>query len=130
MEQVQISGIEIDRCSRCKGIWFDKQEQRRVQHVRGSYKADIGHQAIGEHYNKLRDINCPRCDVPMGVEELKRGRLPITIETCPDCHGSYFDAGEFRDFAEPTILEFAADLLMQFKQKLTGSEKNNEEQIG
>lgn len=120
MEQIRISGIEIDRCSRCKGIWFDKQEQTRIQHVRGSYKADIGHQAIGEHYNTIRDINCPRCDVPMEGEEMKRGRLPIEVETCPSCQGAYFDAGEFRDFAEPTMLEFIADLAKQLKQRLTG----------
>ena len=120
MEQVRISGIEIDRCSRCKGIWFDSQEQSRVRHVRGSHKADIGHQAIGEFYNRSRDINCPRCDIPMEGEELKRGRLSIQIESCPSCHGTYFDAGEFRDFAEPTILEFVADLFRQFRQRLIG----------
>ncbi len=120
MQQVRIRGIEIDRCSRCKGIWFDKQEQSRVRQVRGSYKADTGHQAIGEFYNRNRDINCPRCDVLMVEEELKRGRLPIQIERCPSCHGAYFDAGEFRDFAEPTMLEFVADLFKQFKQRLIG----------
>lgn len=118
MEQVQICGIEIDRCTRCKGIWFDQQEQSQIKCARGSHKADIGHQAIGEHYNAIRDIQCPRCNVSMQEEELKRGRIPIQIETCPKCQGCYFDAGEFRDFAEPTILEFAKDLVTRItKQK-------------
>ncbi|GAB4335985.1 MAG: zf-TFIIB domain-containing protein [Desulfobulbaceae bacterium] len=111
MELVRICGVEIDRCTRCRGIWFDRQEQDRIQCARGSHKADIGHSAIGEYYNTIRDIACPRCGVAMREEELRRGRIPILIETCPQCHGSYFDAGEFRDFAEPTILEFARDLV-------------------
>ena len=120
MELIQIGGIEIDRCTRCKGIWFDKQEQSLIKSARGSHKADTGHGAIGEHYNAIRNIQCPRCNVPMQEGELKRGRISIQIETCSKCQGSYFDAGEFRDFAEPTILEFGADLVSQLKQRLSG----------
>lgn len=123
MEQIQICGIEIDRCSRCRGIWFDQQEQNEIQCARGSHKADIGHQAIGEHYNAIRDIQCPRCDVPMQEKELKRGRIPIQVESCPKCQGSYFDAGEFRDFAEPTILEFAKDLVVRIQERIAGNDK-------
>lgn len=117
MELVSICGIEIDRCTRCKGIWFDQQEQTKLQCARGAHKADIGHQAIGEHYNAIRNIRCPRCDISMQGKELKRGRLLIQIETCPNCQGSYFDAGEFRDFAEPTILEFVKDIVLRFTKK-------------
>jgi len=117
MEQIRISGIEIDRCTRCQGIWFDQQEQSQVRSARGSYKADIGHQAIGEYYNAIRNIQCPRCDVPMQEEKLRRGRIPIQIEICPQCHGSYFDAGEFRDFAEPTILEFVKNLFSRLTDR-------------
>lgn len=120
MELVQICGIEIDRCTRCKGIWFDQQEQSRVKSVRGTHKADTGHQAIGEYYNTIRDIQCPRCSLLMKKDITKRGRIAIQIETCPKCNGSYFDAGEFRCFAEPTILEFAADLVTRLKQRISG----------
>ena len=120
MEIVLISGIEIDRCVRCKGIWFDQQEQSRLKEAKGAHKADTGHQAIGEYYNTIRDIQCPRCKVPMGKVEMKRGRIPILYETCEKCHGSYFDAGEFRDFAEPTIAEFVADLFSRIKSRFAG----------
>lgn len=118
MEQVSICGIEIDRCSRCRGIWFDQMEQDQIQCARGSYKADIGHRAIGEYYNSVRDIKCPRCSVPMAQEELKRGRIAIQVETCPQCGGSYFDAGEYRSFAEPSMLEFFTGLIGRFQKKV------------
>lgn len=120
MELIQIGGIEIDRCTRCRGIWFDQQEQSQVKSAKGSHRADTGHQAIGEYYNAVRDIQCPRCVVSMREEEVKRGRIPIQIETCPQCHGAYFDAGEFRDFAEPTIFEFLQDLVSRVTGRISG----------
>ena len=118
MEQIRISGIEIDRCSRCRGIWFDQQERKELKEARGSHKADIGHRAIGEYYNGIRDIECPRCRVEMEAAELQRGRIRIQYETCPRCQGSYFDAGEFRSFAEPTLLEFAGELTAQLTGRI------------
>lgn len=119
MEQVQICGTEIDRCTRCRGIWFDRQEQSRIKCAQGSHKADTGHAAVGEYYNAIRDIECPRCNAAMKEAEIRRGRRAIRIETCPACNGSYFDAGEFREFAEPTIIEFGAQLLAQLKQRVS-----------
>jgi len=120
MEIVHICGVEIDRCTRCKGIWFDQQEESLLKKAKGTHKADIGHQAIGEYYNTIRDINCPRCNVPMKKTDMKRGRIPIQYETCDKCRGAFFDAGEFRDFAEPTILEFIIDMYNGVTKRLTG----------
>ena len=121
MEIVNIAGVEIDRCTHCKGIWFDQQEKDLLKKAKGTHKADTGHQAVGEHYNRIRDIDCPRCSVAMKEVEMKRGRIPIQYETCEKCHGAFFDAGEFRDFAEPTIVEFIKDLYKGFVQRVSGS---------
>ncbi len=120
MEIVRISGIEIDRCTRCRGIWFDRQEESLLKKARGAHKADTGHRAIGEYYNRIRDVQCPRCQVSMRETEVSRGRIPIRFETCEECRGAYFDAGEFRDFAEPTILEFVGDVFARIKKRFAG----------
>ena len=59
MELVQIGGIEIDRCTRCKGIWFDQQEQSLIKSARGSHKADTGHGAIGEIITRSVTFSVP-----------------------------------------------------------------------
>ena len=120
MELVEISGIEIDRCIRCRGIWFDPQEQKELKEVRGVHKVDTGHRAIGEHYNQQRDIRCPRCHIDMEEALQQRGRVHINYESCPVCGGSYFDAGEFRSLAEPTLLEFAGEILARLTRKIAG----------
>ena len=35
-----------------------------------------------------------------------RSKRHIWFETCGDCHGSFFDAGEFRDLSELTVSDF------------------------
>lgn len=35
----------------------------------------------------------------------------IWYEICLDCHGSFFDAGEFRDLAQVTISDFLKKLV-------------------
>jgi uncharacterized protein len=34
----------------------------------------------------------------------------IWFESCKNCYGRFYDAGEFRDFAEHTLVEFFEDL--------------------
>ncbi len=114
MEVVEVGSVEIDRCLQCKGIWFDLNEQEALKDAKGAHCVDIGHQAIGEYYNEVTAVTCPRCDVLMEVETVKKG-ISIQYEMCPKCHGAYFDAGEFREFSEPTILEFMVDLFRRVK---------------
>jgi Zn-finger nucleic acid-binding protein len=115
MEAVVVESIEIDRCVACKGIWFDLNEQEALKSAKGAHKADIGHQAIGEYYNKITGVLCPKCDVEMKTETVKKG-VSIQFETCPKCHGAFFDAGEFREFSEPTIIEFLVDLFREIQK--------------
>jgi uncharacterized protein len=119
MELVGIGDIEIDRCTRCRGIWFDRQEHRELKEARGVHKADIGHRAIGEHYNDVRDILCPRCHIAMDKAEQRRGRARISYEICPGCHGSFFDAGEVRTLADLTLPEFAREMVARIMKKIS-----------
>jgi hypothetical protein len=41
----------------------------------------------------------------------------IWYETCVDCNGSFFDAGEFRDLAEVTISDFFKRLVIPKREK-------------
>jgi len=115
METIIVQGIEIDRCIKCRGIWFDMNEKEHLKRAKGAYKADIGHQAIGEYYNEVKDVNCPKCSIKMKSHVEKRS-VRIEYETCPKCEGAFFDAGEFREFAEPTILEFTVEMFEWLKK--------------
>jgi len=102
MLQLDVDGTVIDRCDRCHGIWFDAGEME-VLRDKGIAKAiDIGSAKQGQIFDRIEDYRCPRCGGHMTrvVDEQQRH---IGYETCNDCSGSYFDAGEFRDLSQLTL---------------------------
>ena len=104
MERVMHESIEIDRCTLCKGIWFDAMEKEDLVALEGSGSIDVGTAARGRRYDKMREAQCPRCSVTM-TPMVDTEQTHIHFEACPSCSGTFFDAGEFRDLKEFTVLE-------------------------
>ena len=91
----RFDSVQIDRCTNCYGIWFDLAEQEQLKKMKGSEAIDIGKKNIGKEFNKIRDINCPICNVKM-IAMRDAGQHHIEYEKCGSCHGVFFDAGEFK----------------------------------
>lgn len=97
MEAVKLGEVEVDRCTSCKGIWFDEGEDEQV-------KAEARKVDIGKPNSKGKEkvkIDCPRCKAPM-ISMVVLNQPHIKYESCGVCHGAFFDAGEFADAAEET----------------------------
>ena len=110
MERVNFQGIEIDRCTNCKGIWFDMREHEHLKKIRGSEAIDVGSPKTGAVHNRKGDVKCPRCGTKM-IPMVDARQPHIWYESCPVCYGIFFDAGEFSDWKEETIMDFFRDLL-------------------
>jgi len=110
METVHYQNIEVDRCTKCFGIWFDMLELEDLKVMKGSETIDIGSAAVGKKYNKIQDIKCPVCNAEM-IKMVDKKQPHIWYESCSVCYGVFFDAGEFRDYKEETVLDFFKDLL-------------------
>ncbi len=107
---IEHSGIEVDRCTRCFGLFFDRLEADDLRKFEGAESIDIGDEFAGSQYDRIRAIDCPRCEIPMREVANDDGHV-ITFESCPDCSGIWFDAGEFRDYLEEEIVEQFRDVL-------------------
>jgi len=105
MEQVRYHGIEVDRCRACSGIWFDAGEMEVLNNRQAAAAIDTGSADEGKVFNVIDQYRCPRCGGAMERRVDPRQRH-IWYETCMDCAGSFFDAGEFRDLAQLTISDF------------------------
>jgi Zn-finger nucleic acid-binding protein len=102
LEAVVYAELEIDRCTDCKGIWFDSQEAQELKELQGSESIDIGDPKAGTKFNEVRDVNCPKCKTRLTkMVDLKQSH--IWYEKCPVCYGIWFDAGEFTDYKEEGI---------------------------
>ncbi len=102
LEVINFDDIEIDRCTNCFGIWFDHLEQEDLKKLEGADSIDIGDEFVGAKYDNIREVDCPKCTVPLH-RVLHEGDFEITFERCPQCRGSFFDAGEFRDYMDEEI---------------------------
>lgn len=105
MEQVSFQGIEVDRCTLCKGLWFDLLEHERLSKIPGSETLDMGDPEVGALFNRSDHIRCPRCGSGM-VRMVDSDQPHIWYESCSSCYGVFFDAGEFSDFKQHTLADF------------------------
>ena len=115
MEQVQVEATQVDRCTKCRGLWFDALED---QDIRGTEAAETLDTAPAESKPTKRDsraIDCPRCQTRM-ISMVDRLGKRIQYESCPRCHGKFLDAGEFRA-TEPRSMKEAVRKFLKGRQR-------------
>lgn len=105
MEKVTYEKVEIERCTQCGGLWFDALEKEKLKQFRGSEQVDSGSTTQGREQNKVDKINCPVCETKM-VRMVDIRQSHIWYESCPSCHGTFFDAGEFTDYKNESWLDY------------------------
>lgn len=104
MEQIDLAGVAIDRCTNCAGLWFDYLEAEALRAVPGANDIiDVGDRQVGLMLDAVEHIRCPRCQTAM--ERMVFDQQPtLRFECCPQCYGIFFDAGEFHDFTQSPLL--------------------------
>lgn len=105
MEPVAFGDVEVDRCTLCKGLWFDLLEHEQLKEMPGSEVIDCGDPEVGAVFNRDDRIRCPRCAGPM-IRMVDPQQPHIWYESCGVCFGVYFDAGEFTDYKRHTLADF------------------------
>ncbi len=96
--------IRVDRCTRCKGLWFQTGElaELRQDTWMADYIIDSGDARLGKKFNRIGNIHCPECSEDM-IQEFDEDQPHILYESCPNGHGSFLDAGEFTDLVHKTF---------------------------
>jgi uncharacterized protein len=102
MEMVRFENIEVDRCVRCGGLWFDVLEDEELRGRAGSEAIDTGPTWQAAMHDAQSKVLCP-IDGTLMVRMVDAAQPTLWVESCPVCHGTFFDAGEFTDFKEHTI---------------------------
>ena len=107
-------GVTVDRCTQCKGLWFDLGEAETLKEKWMSDYIDSGDPEVGKKHNLIREISCPRCSKPMDLLS-DPVQSHIQYEGCAD-HGMYFDAGEFTDYKYETLMDIFRDFVSAIKK--------------
>lgn len=110
LEELQSEGtfgdLEVDVCSNCNGIWFDKGELDRVDNKIEPKVIEVKKlPSINDQYVKL---TCPSCSVDNDMEKVVNDLdKDVIMDVCPSCSGIWLDNGEFTAIKERGFLELA-----------------------
>ena len=116
MDQVQIERTQVDRCTSCRGLWFDALEDQDVRESEAAETLDAASgPAPAPAKGRNSAIDCPRCKSPM-IQMVDRLGKRIQYESCPRCHGKFLDAGEFKAL-EPRGVKATMRRMLKGKQR-------------
>ena len=105
--------IIIDVCPKCKGIWLDEGELKKILKDRKLSNYLTKH--IG---TKSRSpMVCPRCGNTMDLEKAE----DVQVDVCLSCGGVWLDQGELEHLKQK--VDEGYDLDMSAKQKELDEEK-------
>lgn len=92
------TGLEIDSCSQCLGLWFDGNELSALFPSKALVR-----RVLNEGYTLPGDLTpegcrqCPRC-ADTTMRPARAG--DVTLDLCPSCKGIWFDRGEIARIVE------------------------------
>ena len=110
MDNVLGDAANIDRCQNCGGLYFDQLSQSILSEIMESVSVDTGSGDLGETYDEMVYVECPKCDKIMD-QRLIEEPVRLRFELCPTCNATFLDAGEFRQYTSPEYLELFQSLL-------------------
>jgi hypothetical protein len=108
MTPATYQGATVQRCTHCAGLWFEPTDHERLRDL--AEQIDTGDAAVGAQYNRVDRIDCPKCANWPLIRMVDPQQPHIWFESCKNSCGRFSAAGEFRDFAEHTLVEFFEDL--------------------
>ena len=96
LEQRDLSGVIVDECIRCRGVWFDRDELRRAKDEAEPDANWLDFEAwkhTDSVHGEAAGMNCPSCQTPLLA--LTYGDTAMEIDHCPGCWGTWLDRGRF-----------------------------------
>jgi len=99
LAKVTIDGVDVDKCDKCSGIWFDFGELEQMLE-----QADIDELRNVVDNNEGDDSKkgvCPRCGgIGNMVQVANLEKKGVHVDTCLVCYGQWLDGGELEKLRE------------------------------
>ena len=86
--RVKGTGVKVDVCAQCRGIWFDGGE------LDGSVAVAAKELRVPSGAASTRRV-CPRCNEPLYAS--KYPQTLVIVDMCKQCNGLWLDAGELTE---------------------------------
>ena len=105
------SGVELDYCTDCGGIWFDKGELQKVIDERIELTFDTVRSSETPMTMDYKTALCPVCgQVLSKIPDTKA--VGIILDQCPSCKGLWLDGGEFKRVKRHKLMDKLKNYLL------------------
>jgi Zn-finger nucleic acid-binding protein len=97
LETTEETGVELDVCPKCAGVWFDDGELRRLSEPDRLALIRIDEKFVAplEKSSTEGVKPCPSCKTTM--EEFRYlYDSPVVLDSCPTCFGIWVENGELK----------------------------------
>ncbi|MBL7142070.1 MAG: zf-TFIIB domain-containing protein [Candidatus Pacebacteria bacterium] len=132
LEKITFNKNQIERCSQCKGIWFNQDELRKAKDEEDQFLKwlDIDLWKDSEKFQPSHSSKiCPTCKV--NLYEVHYGGSDVRVDFCNKCKGIWLDDGEFKKIIAylknkvntEKLGEYFKHTLEEAKEIFTGPEK-------
>ncbi len=101
---------DFDKPSRAEDEYFAKQEMERRKKVAQEQAASMA-AAEREKLKELHYMKCPKCGMDLTTIEFHG----ISLDRCPSCNGTWFDAGEVEELMSPKNSGLFGKVMSVFK---------------
>jgi len=96
--KMRVKSVQVDRCAKCFGTWFDADEMRvlKDREKRGEYRwidFDLWRDRAKFRAGRQEGLVCPKDGEAMIT--VRYGRSPVRIDICGRCQGIWMDQGEY-----------------------------------
>ena len=113
LDQRKYRGLEVDHCSKCRGLWLDFEEMDLLEDTANKDEILKG---TRDYARRPGDRPCPHCGDKMDVFNYRAYNLPI--EHCPNDHGYWLDKGE-----EERVLELMKERARDLRRSETAEQQ-------
>src|SRR5215510_827982 len=91
LAEVASRGVRTHRCTRCRGMWFDRQELAKFNRFDSDFPLRPDNPALGT----FTSLHCPVCNSFLTRLRYTPGGS-LEVERCITCKGVWVNAGEIR----------------------------------
>ena len=103
LSKVHVLGVELDKCHKCDGIWFDHGELEQIRDTATPGVEEYIEQKYGNPEFEADMVDgymvCPSCDGKL-MEFNYSWFKPVKVDTCQGCNGVWLDKGELATITE------------------------------
>lgn len=105
LNEYRVYSIKIEGCSKCKGVWLDMDELRKLKDKveKKSWGTlqwmDNESKTIEKTIGMISKRVCPKC-IEKKLLSVSFDDSPVIIDWCPTCHGIWLDRDEFNEIKD------------------------------